>query len=69
MKTPTPKTTQRDNEELWEACKQEAVTQMGKFSARAMQYAVTLYKKRGGGYYGQKTQQNSLVQWSKKNEH
>ncbi len=32
----------RDNEELWEYCKIEAVEKMGKFSARAMQYAVKL---------------------------
>lgn len=55
----------RDNEPLWELCKQEAVFKMGKFSARAMQYAVTLYKKRGGGYVGAKSSKNSLVKWTK----
>lgn len=40
------KTATRLNPDLWEACKKEAVYKMGKFSARAMQYAVTLYKKR-----------------------
>jgi hypothetical protein len=55
----------RDNEELWERCKIEAVKKMGKFSARAMQYAVKLYKEKGGGYVGAKTSQNSLVKWTK----
>ncbi|MFZ4499941.1 MAG: hypothetical protein ACOYMZ_00385 [Minisyncoccia bacterium] len=55
----------RDNEPLWEYCKTEAVEKMGKFSARAMQYAVKLYKDRGGGYSGVKSQQNSLVKWTK----
>ena len=55
---------QRDPE-LWEACKEEAVRKMGKFSARAMQYAVKLYKERGGTYVGPKTSDNSLVKWTK----
>lgn len=59
------KTAKRDNEKLWEACKLEAVNSMGKFSARAMQYAVKLYKERGGGYIGKKTEVNSLVKWTK----
>lgn len=60
------KTAKRDNPELWEYCKKEAVDKMnGKFSARAMQYAVKLYKERGGGYLGPKTAQNSLVKWTK----
>jgi len=58
-------TAKRDNEPLWEQCKQEAVFKMGKFSARAMQYAVKLYKERGGGYIGKKSDQNSLVKWTK----
>ena len=56
--------TVRTNPALWEACKQEALTKMGKFSARAMQHAVLLYKQRGGGYEGTKSAQNSLVKWS-----
>ncbi len=55
----------RLDEKLWEYCKEEAVSKMGKFSARAMQYAVGLYKKRGGRYEGQKTEKNSLVKWTK----
>lgn len=30
-----------------------------------MQYAVKLYKERGGGYIGPKTKENSLVKWTK----
>lgn len=57
----------RDNEPLWEYCKTEAVEKMGKFSARAMQYTVKLYKERGGGYLGKKSTENSLVTWAKNN--
>lgn len=39
---------------------------MGKFSARAMQRAVVLYKERGGGYLGTKSNANPLVAWNKK---
>ncbi len=58
----------RTNEALWEECKQEAVKKMGKFSARAMQHAVVLYKERGGGYKGTKSASNSLVKWNKEQE-
>ena len=61
------KPVKRDNEPLWEYCKKEAVEKMGKFSARAMQYAVKLYKERGGGYLGKKSKENSLVTWAKNN--
>jgi hypothetical protein len=61
-----PKSAKRTDPELWEACKEEAVKKMGgKFSARAMQYAVKLYKDAGGEYLGPKTADNSLVQWTK----
>lgn len=56
----------RTDPELWEICKAEAIEKMGgKFSARAMQYAVKLYKERGGGYEGSKSDKNSLVKWTK----
>jgi hypothetical protein len=59
------KSAKRDNPELWEACKKEAIAKMdGKFSARAMQYAVKLYKERGGGYLGPKSKDNSLTKWT-----
>ena len=56
---------ERTDPELWETCKAEAVHAMGKFSARAMQRAVVLYKERGGGYRGEKSPNNALVKWSK----
>ena len=59
------KVAKRTNEKLWEYCKDEALKKMGKFSARAMQYAVKLYKQNGGGYVGEKTDKNSLVRWTK----
>lgn len=59
------KSAKRTDPELWEACKKEAVEKMGKFSARAMQYAVKLYKERGGDYIGPKTADNSLVKWTR----
>ena len=65
MQKKSIKSALRDNEPLWNYCKLEAVEKMGKFSARAMQYAVKLYKERGGGYLGKKTEQNSLVKWAK----
>lgn len=58
-------TATRLDPKLWEACKAEAVYKMGKFSARAMQYAVSLYKKRGGRYSGTKSEHNALVKWTK----
>lgn len=59
------KTATRLDPLLWESCKKEAVHKMGKFSARAMQYAVTLYKKQGGRYSGVKSPKNSLTLWAK----
>jgi hypothetical protein len=55
----------RTDEALWEQCKEEVVTAMGKFSARAMQRTVLLYKERGGGYVGTKSAANPLVVWNK----
>ena len=59
------KSAKRTNPELWERCKDDAVKKMGKFSARAMQYAVKLYKERGGGYVGPKSPDNSLAKWTR----
>lgn len=51
---------------LWEAAKQEAKSKMGgKHSARAMQLAVSIYKKKGGGYKGAKSESNKLSKWTK----
>jgi len=52
----------------WEAAKTEAKSRMGgKHSARAMQLATKIYKKKGGGYSGAKpsSKNNSLKKWSK----
>lgn len=56
----------RTNPELWERCKKEAVEKLGKFSARAMQQAVILYKKNGGGYLGEKQPNSPVNTWDKK---
>lgn len=56
----------RTNPELWEACKKEAVEKFGKFSARAMQQAVILYKKQGGGYLGAKPAGSAVNEWDRK---
>lgn len=58
-------TAKRVNEALWEECKKKAIQKMGKFSARAMQYAVKLYKDAGGRYVGPKRANNDLVKWTK----
>ena len=63
-----PKKVIRTNEMLWDECKKEAVESMGKFSARAMQRAVVLYKESGGGYVGVKSKSNPLVAWNKDQE-
>ena len=56
----------KSNPSLWESSKKKAIARMGgKHSARAMQLAVKLYKKSGGGYKGAKKASNSLSKWSK----
>jgi hypothetical protein len=57
----------RTNEALWEKAKAEAKAKMGgKHSARAMQLAGKLYKEKGGGYKGPKTEaQKSMSKWTK----
>jgi GNAT superfamily N-acetyltransferase len=62
---PNPVTSKRTNEKLWEKVKKEAVNKMGGHSARAMQYAVKLYKDRGGKYIGQKRADNDLATWTR----
>jgi hypothetical protein len=58
-------TAKRSNPELWERAKSEAKSKMGgKHSARAMQLAVSIYKKRGGKYSGSK-KETSLSKWTK----
>ena len=57
----------RTNEKLWESAKAEAKSKMGgKHSARAMQLAGKIYKEKGGGYTGKKTEaQKSMSKWTK----
>lgn len=57
----------RTNEKLWEAAKAQAKAKMGgKHSARAMQLAGKIYKEKGGGYTGEKTEaQKSMTKWTK----
>ena len=62
------KTSIRLDPVLWEVCKKEAVKKMGKFSARAMQHAVVLYKKQGGRYSGVKSSNNNLVVWGRQHD-
>lgn len=51
---------------LWAKAKAEAKSRMGgKHSARAMQLAVKIYKKKGGGYSGARSSSNKLSKWSK----
>ena len=61
-------TATKTNPKLWESAKAEAIRRMGgKFSARAMQLAVSIYKKKGGGYRGSKpsAKSNKLKKWGK----
>ena len=52
--------------DLWKHARALALEKMGgKFSARAMQEAVRIYKKLGGTYRGEKSVHNSLVKWTK----
>lgn len=55
----------KTNPSLWEKVKAQAKAKMGgKHSARAMQLAVSMYKKAGGGYKGAKVE-TSLSKWTK----
>jgi hypothetical protein len=59
----------RTNQELWERIVEEVKKgskggNPGEWSARKAQLAVLLYKKRGGGYRGEKSSNNSLVRWT-----
>lgn len=58
----------KTNPGLWESAKREALGKMGgKHSARAMQLATQIYKKKGGGYKGPKPSaaSNKMVKWTK----
>ena len=63
-----PTTATKTDPALWERAKEEAKSRMGgKHSARAMQLATQIYKKKGGGYSGPKptASSNSLKKWTK----
>lgn len=54
----------KTNPSLWASAKSQAKAKMGgKHSARAMQLAVQIYKKKGGGYSGAKSEGNKLTKW------
>jgi hypothetical protein len=56
----------KSNPSLWERAKSQAKAKMGgKHSARAMQLAVSIYKKAGGSYKGAKSSSNKLSKWTK----
>lgn len=58
----------KTNPKLWARCKAEAVRKLGgKWSARAAQHALYLYKKRGGGFRGPKptAKNNKMKKWTK----
>lgn len=60
----------RTDEALWKRVVAEVTAgekggNPGQWSARKAQMAVQLYKKRGGGYVGRKSADNSLVKWTK----
>ena len=58
-------TAKKSNPALWEKAKSQAKAKMGgKHSARAMQLAVSLYKKMGGKYSGPK-KETDLSKWTK----
>jgi hypothetical protein len=59
-------TATKTNPAAWERAKSQAKAKMGgKHSARAMQLAVSIYKKNGGGYSGAKSSSNKLSKWTK----
>ncbi len=62
-------TAEKSDPDLWETVKDEVTAgdkggNAGQWSARKAQLAVTQYKKRGGGYVGQKDPDNHLHQWT-----
>ena len=60
-------TAKKKNPALWEKAKAQAKAKMGgKHSARAMQLAVSLYKKAGGSFVGPK-RSTSLSKWTQQN--
>ena len=62
-------TAERTDPKLWERVKKRVTAgtkggEKGEWSARKAQLAVAEYKKAGGGYEGEKDDDNSLAQWT-----
>jgi hypothetical protein len=62
-------TAERTDPKLWEKVKKKITAgdkggEKGEWSARKAQMAVAEYKKQGGGYKGERDDDNSLHQWS-----
>lgn len=62
-------TAEKSDPELWERVKEEVTAggkggRKGQWSARKAQMAVAEYKKRGGGYIGERDPHNSLHEWT-----
>jgi hypothetical protein len=65
-----PKTARRTDPAIWERIVAEVTAsdkggRPGQWSARKAQFAVALYKQRGGGYIGPKTPDNALTKWTR----
>ena len=63
-------TAKRSNPALWERIKKDVTAgdkggEPSEWSARKAQMAVAEYKKQGGGYEGEKADDNSLSEWTK----
>lgn len=62
-------TAEKTDPKLWEQVKEEVTAgskggKKGQWSARKAQLAVQEYKRRGGGYEGERDDDNSLHQWT-----
>ncbi len=62
-------TAERTDPALWERIKEQVTAgskggKAGQWSARKAQMAVAAYKKQGGGYRGERDDDNSLHQWT-----
>lgn len=62
-------TAEKTDPALWEKVKEKVTAgdkggEKGQWSARKAQMAVAEYKKRGGGYVGERDSDNSLHEWS-----
>ena len=65
-------TAEKTDPALWDRVKDEITAgakggRAGQWSARKAQMAVAEYKKRGGGYLGERTENNHLHQWTEEN--